>query len=218
MTLIFFLMFVDLKNGRDVISRSVVWICDTLLQFFLSIISDNQVKKFHFVPKKKPTQTTCEDKVRFSNIVFLFLGKVYLNLNLMFPCDLSRSLKYHTAITSTKEHLGPVYTKCHCQRCNNFTMMLAILFSLKTMELLQNEVATHFQVTSMFSIRTESLASLQSCCSVDDDAWCKVALVFVLYAEATYFQEDTSFCFKFLRGSLVLPIAQIVLYRKFSSQ
>ena len=53
-------------------------------------------------------------------------------------------------------------------------MTLAILFSLKTMGSLQNGVATHFQLTPLFT--TDSLASLQSCCSVDADAWCKWAL------------------------------------------
>ena len=41
-------------------------------------------------------------------------------------------------------HLGLVYTKRH--RCSNSAMMLVILFSLKTMESLQNGVATHFQI------------------------------------------------------------------------
>ena len=36
-------------------------------------------------------------------------------------------------------------------------MTLAILFSLKTKVSLQNEVATHFQVTSLFSTRTDLL-------------------------------------------------------------
>ena len=35
-------------------------------------------------------------------------------------------------------------------------------------------VATHFGMTPLFSIRAESLASSQSCRSIDaDDAWCK---------------------------------------------
>ena len=55
-------------------------------------------------------------------------------------------------------------------------MMLAILLSLKTVESLQNEVATHFQVTRLFSMRTELLALLQSCSSVDANVWCKRAL------------------------------------------
>ena len=42
-----------------------------------------------------------------------------------------------------------------------------ILFSLETMESFQNGVATHFQVTLLFSMKTESLASWQSCCSVN---------------------------------------------------
>ena len=58
----------------------------------------------------------------------------------------------------------------------NTAMTLAILFSLKTMESLQNGFATHFQVTPLISMRTESLASSQSGRSVDADAWCKRAL------------------------------------------
>ena len=40
--------------------------------------------------------------------------------------------------------LGSVYTKRQCQCCDNSVMMLAILFSLKTVESLQNGVATIF--------------------------------------------------------------------------
>ena len=48
----------------------------------------------------------------------------------------------------------PVYTECQRQRCHNIAMTLAILFSLKTMELFQIEVATQFEATTLFSIRT----------------------------------------------------------------
>ena len=41
------------------------------------------------------------------------------------------------------------------------------------MEPLQIGVATHFQVTPLFSMRTELLASSQSCRSIDADAQCK---------------------------------------------
>ena len=41
--------------------------------------------------------------------------------------------------------LDPVYIKRQSQRCNNSAMKLAILFSLKTMELLQTGVATNFR-------------------------------------------------------------------------
>ena len=40
--------------------------------------------------------------------------------------------------------LGSLYTKRQCQCCDNSVMMLAILFSLKTVESLQNGVATIF--------------------------------------------------------------------------
>ena len=72
--------------------------------------------------------------------------------------------------------LGPIYTKRQRQCCDNSAMTLAILFSLKTMELLQNGVTTYFQVIPLISMRTESQASSQSCRSIDADAWCKRAL------------------------------------------
>ena len=58
----------------------------------------------------------------------------------------------------------------------NAAMTLAILFSLNTMKSLQNEVATHFQATPLFSMKTESHASSQSCRNIDADAWCKQTL------------------------------------------
>ena len=42
---------------------------------------------------------------------------------------------------------------------------------------LQNGFATHFQASPLISTRTESLALLQSCRSVDVDAWCKRTLM-----------------------------------------
>ena len=52
-------------------------------------------------------------------------------------------------------------------------MTLAILFSLKTIGLLENGV----KMTPLFSMRTVSIGSLQSCRSVDSDARCKRALI-----------------------------------------
>ena len=69
-------------------------------------------------------------------------------------------------------------------------MTLAIPFSLKTMESLQNGVATYFQETSLFSMRIESLVSLQSCGRIDADAWYKQALIV-----AKYKFETTTFIF-----------------------
>ena len=71
---------------------------------------------------------------------------------------------------------GPIYTKRQRQRCDNSVMTLTTLFSLKTMESLQNWVATHFRMTLLFLMRTLLLASSQSCSSVVVDAWCKRAL------------------------------------------
>ena len=66
---------------------------------------------------------------------------------------------------------GPVYTRHQHQYCDNSAMMLGILFSLKIMESFKIEVATHFGVTPLLSMRTVSLESSQSCRSVD--ARCK---------------------------------------------
>ena len=60
--------------------------------------------------------------------------------------------------------LGPVYIERQCQRCDYSAMKLAVLFSLKSMETLENGLQTH------------SGASLQSCRSIDTDAWYKWAL------------------------------------------
>ena len=49
-------------------------------------------------------------------------------------------------------------------------------FSLKTMESLQNGIATCFQATPLILMRTKSQASSQSCRSIEADVWCKRAL------------------------------------------
>ena len=51
-------------------------------------------------------------------------------------------------------------------------MILVILFSLKTMESIQYWVTAHLQVTPLFSMKKESLASSQC----DSDAWFKRTL------------------------------------------
>ena len=63
-----------------------------------------------------------------------------------------------------KRALGPVYTKHQRERFGNSEITLAILFSLKSMETLENLLQPH------------SGASSQSCCSVDADARYKRAL------------------------------------------
>ena len=55
-------------------------------------------------------------------------------------------------------------------------MTLAILFSLKAKEWLQNGVVTHFVVTALFLIRPVSIVSSQHCRSIPADAQCKRAL------------------------------------------
>ena len=73
--------------------------------------------------------------------------------------------------------LRPIYIKRQGQHCDNSAMTLAILFSLKTLESLQNGVAAHFQVTSLFSMRILSMTSLQSSHSIDPDTCCKRTLI-----------------------------------------
>ena len=65
--------------------------------------------------------------------------------------------------------LGPVYTKRQRLRCKNSAMTL------------QKGFVTHFQVSPLISMRTESLMSSQSDRSVGADAWCKQALRVNLY-------------------------------------
>ena len=65
-----------------------------------------------------------------------------------------------TFLRNILRDLGPIYTKRQRQRCDNAAMMLATLFSLKILESLQIGFATHFQATLLFSVRTESQASL----------------------------------------------------------
>ena len=76
--------------------------------------------------------------------------------------------------------LGPIYTKHQRQCCDNSGMTLAILFSLKTVESLENGLQTHSGAIPLISIRTESQASSQSCRSVDADAWCKRTLKHIM--------------------------------------
>ena len=47
--------------------------------------------------------------------------------------------------------------------------------SIVTMESFENGLQPYPVATPLFSMRTELLASSQSCCSVDADAWCKRA-------------------------------------------
>ena len=65
------------------------------------------------------------------------------------------------AEVSVNGPLGPVYTKHQRRFCDHSVMTLVILFSLKSMETLENGLQTHYGALS------------QSCCSVNADAWCK---------------------------------------------
>ena len=53
----------------------------------------------------------------------------------------------------------PVYAEHQRQFCDNDVMTLAMLLSMKTMESLQNWVATHSGATPLFSIRAVLLAA-----------------------------------------------------------
>ena len=63
--------------------------------------------------------------------------------------------------------LGPVYTNRQLQYSDNSVMTLGL--------------QPHSGAPPLFSMRTESLASLQSCHSIDADAWCKPVLRFQQY-------------------------------------
>ena len=58
---------------------------------------------------------------------------------------------------------GPVYTKRQRQLCDNVAMTLVILFSLKTMESLENRLQTHSGATPLVSMRAESHSSPPLC-------------------------------------------------------
>ena len=70
---------------------------------------------------------------------------------------------------------GPFTPNVCVNAGDNSVMMLIILFSLKTMESLQNVFASYSGATPFFSMRAESLASWRSCRSIDADTRCKQA-------------------------------------------
>ena len=73
--------------------------------------------------------------------------------------------------------LRVIYTNRQRQRCDNSAKTLAILFSSKTTVSPENGLQSQSGVTPLFSMRTESPASSQSCRSVDTDAWCGWPLI-----------------------------------------
>ena len=81
-------------------------------------------------------------------------GTVTIDAMLMFD----RGFLVHGDMT-----LGPVYTKRQRQRGDNSAMTLAVLFSSKTMESLENGSQLNSGATQLFSMRAELLASFQSC-------------------------------------------------------
>ena len=107
-------------------------------------------------------------------------GETKISLNVNGPLLLNGKLNIYfrdpNPLITNERTSRAIYTKRQRQCCDNWAMMLAILFSLKTIESLENGVATHFQVTPLISMRTESLASSQSCRKVVVGSWCKRAL------------------------------------------
>ena len=86
---------------------------------------------------------------------------------------------FQTGVACVNERLGLVYNKHQYQRCANSTMAVVILFSLKSVESLGNRLQPQSGVTRLILMRTESQMSLQSCRSVDADAWCKWTLRYI---------------------------------------
>ena len=83
-----------------------------------------------------------------------------------------------------------MYTKRQRQLCDNAAMTLAILFSLKSMESLENGLQTQSGATPLISMRTESQASSQRCRRVDADAWCKRALSYPFASFNSCYRKD----------------------------
>ena len=113
----------------------------------------------------------------------------------LFPCI--------KTIDSTLEN--PVGARLH-----HTAMTLAILFSLKTMESLQNGVASHFGVTALFSIKPVLLALSHYWPSIDAEAQCEWALT-----TSTHSQWTISFHFVWTRKHSVLKwlFDAIVIYK-----
>ena len=122
---------------------------------------------------------------------------------------------YHkTALTimlGVNGSLGPVYTKRQWQHCDNSVMTLAILFSMKSVESLENRLQPHSGATPLFSIRTESQASSLSCRSVDADAWCKQVLrLHLVFFWDSWYKASLNFVCCFLSSSGFLVTGQKV--------
>ena len=84
-----------------------------------------------------------------------------------------RGIVTETCFARASTHLSPLFMP---SISINAAMTLAILFSLKTMESLENGLQPQSGATPLFLMRTESLASLQNCRSIDADTWCKRTL------------------------------------------
>ena len=90
-----------------------------------------------------------------------FYGQTGLHTHCACQSVCEKDQRSHSQNGDVDGTLGPVYTKCQHQGCDHSAMTLVILFSLKSMETLENGLQTH------------SGASSQSGRSIDVDAWCK---------------------------------------------
>ena len=104
-----------------------------------------------------------------STVPHILLSHSVLTLHSNATCNLP---PFFTTIASslTKQVLWPIYTKRKCQCSDNSVMMLAAL------HIENNGLQPQSGVTPLFSMRTVSLVSTQSYCSVDTDAQCNRAL------------------------------------------
>ena len=76
-------------------------------------------------------------------------------------------------LSSSSMKLEDPFTPSICVNAATTAMVLVILFSLKTIEALENELQPHFGVTPLFSMSTLLLVTSKSFRSIDSDARCK---------------------------------------------
>ena len=144
--------------------RLFIWCdCNITVMGFIPILCDCDSKIYTQKIASAPI-TPCEQ-----------FHKIASHSERIVPCERTLRSSINSATTPVTP-LGPIYTKRQSQRCNNSVMTLAILHLLKTIESLKNGLQPHCGASPLLTMRTESLASSQSCCSVDSDAWCKWAL------------------------------------------
>ena len=152
--------FVRIKETWEEIS--VTYILDEHMDFITNLILSvfqrftfRDAFRFYHAAEYREVPYRINEKKKKTLVMISF---VY------WPLRLWSERRFQPEVKPTTEHQR--------QRWNNSVMTLAIPFSWISMESLQIVVATHF-------LRTVSLASLQSCRSVNTDDWCKRALTFL---------------------------------------